>query len=74
MQDSAYTLKPYLHYRALLPRDGDRIVRAAWFQYTTWLGGAIDDPTSDDDVIAWLEQIISEKVNNPRSSFYIHGR
>jgi hypothetical protein len=69
----SYTLQKYQHYRRQLPRDSDRIVRAAWRQYCAWLRGAIDDPACDEDVIGWLESIISERVNNPRSVFWLRG-
>jgi hypothetical protein len=50
-----------------------RLFLACWRQYRTWLRGAIDDPQSDDDVLGWLDSIAAERVNNPRSSFYITG-
>ena len=50
-----------------------RLFNACWRQYRQWLNGAIDDPINLDDVMQWLDTIASEKVNNPASSFYIHG-
>lgn len=46
---------------------------ACWYQYMTYLNGGTDDPSNLDDVMGWLESIASEKVNNPRSKFYIYG-
>lgn len=51
----------------------DRLFDACWRQYTQWLKSAIDDPTCQDDIDNWLHSIASEKVNNPRSKFYIYG-
>jgi len=52
----------------------NRLFDAAWRQLATWVRqGAIDDPTCEADIINWIDQIISEKVNNPRSRFYIYG-
>lgn len=54
--------------------DGSQeLFNACWRQYMTWLNGAIDDPKALSDVINWLDQIASEKVNNPKSRFYIYG-
>jgi hypothetical protein len=52
---------------------GDSLKRACWRQYVAWLRGAIDDPDDDENVIGWLESIAYEKVNNPKSKFYIYG-
>jgi len=46
---------------------------ACWNQYKQWLNGAIDSPENISDVMNWLDNIASEKVNNPRSRFYIYG-
>ena len=69
----AYELKPMAYYRKLVKGSSGRLFGAAWRQYRAWLNGAIDDPKCDQDVLDWLEQIISAKVNNPRSQFYIYG-
>lgn len=54
--------------------DGSRcLFNACWEQYREWLRDAIDGPTCDADVMEWLEQSANEKVNNPRSRFYIYG-
>lgn len=49
------------------------LFEACWQLYRKYLRGAIDNPSNQADVDSWLEQIASEKVNNPRSSFYIYG-
>ena len=67
-----YTLQNPSHYAQSF--DGSaRLFRACWNQYRSWLRGAIDNPESDADVLDWLDQIASEKVNNPNSAFYIYG-
>jgi hypothetical protein len=68
-----YNLKTKAYYRALFKNESDRLFNAAWNQYVKYLRGSIDDPIDDDEVISWLDQIISEKVNNPKSIFYIYG-
>jgi hypothetical protein len=50
----------------------DAFRRACWRTYLGYLRGT-DDPQSDSDVLGWLENIASEKVNNPKSKFYIYG-
>ena len=50
-----------------------RLFNSAWKQYIVYLRGSIDNPIDDNDIVNWIEQIISEKVNNPKSSFYIYG-
>ena len=49
------------------------LFNACWRTYTEYLNGAIDDPTCQEDINGWLEQIASEKVNNSKSRFYIYG-
>jgi hypothetical protein len=51
----------------------DSLKRACWNQFVSWLRGAIDNPETDAEVIEWLNAIASEKVNNPKSKFYIYG-
>lgn len=68
-----YIIQSPRHYRHFFSRTSDRLYRAAFKQYRAFLNGSIDDPSCDEDVVNWLTSIISEKVNNPRSSFYIHG-
>lgn len=46
---------------------------SCWKQYRLWLNGAIDDPQSDAGVMGWLDQIAAEKVNNPRSRYFVTG-
>ena len=51
----------------------DELFNYAWKKYRYYLQGSIDDPETEADVVDWLEAIISEIVNNPRSKFYIYG-
>ncbi len=66
---NSYVLQPFSYYRPKF-RGSLALKRACWRQY---LNGAIDDPTCDQDVMDWLENIASERVNNPKSRFYIYG-
>lgn len=67
-----YTLKAPEYYARQF--DGSRrLFRACWRWYRAALRGAIDNPQADRDVIMWLDARAQELVNNPRSSFYIHG-
>lgn len=45
----------------------------AWKKYRHYLNGYIDGPKTEKDIVDWLESIISEIVNNPRSKFHIYG-
>jgi hypothetical protein len=49
------------------------LFKSAWAEYIGYLRGAIDDPDDESDIVNWIEQIISAKVNNPKSKFYIYG-
>ena len=49
------------------------LFNACWKQYREYLKGSIDNPTCQEDIDAWLDTIASEKVNNPKSKFYIYG-
>ena len=67
-----YKLKPAKEYYKDF--DGSpALFRACWNTYKGYLLGSIDSPKCDMDVTDWLETIASEKVNNPRSVFYIYG-
>ena len=68
-----YVLQAPRHYRHFFRHDSNRLYRAAWAKYRRLLRDAIDYPTSDSDVCGWLESIMAESVNNPRSTFYIYG-
>ena len=46
---------------------------ACWRQYRQYVNGGTDDPDDIDDVMEWLDGIASEKVNNPKSRFWIYG-
>lgn len=67
-----YQLQPKAYYRKRFI-SSERLFNACWNQYRQWLNGAIDDPQSDEDVLQWLDNIASEKVNNSQSSFFIYG-
>jgi hypothetical protein len=49
------------------------LFESCWRQYCLFLRGAIDEPLDQSDINNWLEQIACDKVNNPRSKFYIYG-
>ena len=68
----AYKLQRPSYYRPMFD-GGDRLFACAWRTYVRWRAGSIDSPDSDDEVVGWLNQIASERVNNSRSSFYIYG-
>lgn len=71
--DGKYVLQGPRHYRHVF-RGSLRLYRACWRQYQHLrLTGAFDDPGGDDDVLNALDQIAAEKVNNPRSVFYMYG-
>ena len=57
--------KPSL-YRAEF-EGSDRLFRACWRMLAQF------SPTDDVNVMEILDSVASEKVNNPRSSFYIYG-
>ena len=69
---TAYKLQSRDYYQKQF-RGSLALFTACWRQYRTWLNGAIDGPTCDSDVLEWLDQIASEKVNNPKSRFFIYG-
>ena len=67
-----YTLKAKADYRDLF--DGsDRLFNDCWREYRRLLASDIDDPQSDEDVMQWLDELASERVNSGRSPFYIYG-
>ena len=70
------TLKEVKECRAECARyfDGsERLFNACWTTYLGYLNGAIDMPECGLDIDDWLENIASERVNNPNSTFYIYG-
>lgn len=67
------TLKRYKTFARKNFNGSAALFEACWRQYITYLNGAIDDPRNQGDVDSWLDTIASEKVNNSRSRFYIHG-
>lgn len=50
-----------------------RLFLSCWRTYLAYLNGDIDEPSDQNEVDSWLESIASEKVNDPKSSFYIYG-
>jgi len=72
MPSERYILKPRSYYQGRF--DGGReLFSACWRQYRTYLNGAIDDPRDDRDVLHWLDEIASERVNDCKSRFFIRG-
>lgn len=67
-----YVLQAPRLYRSMF-YGSTRLFNACWRQYREYLNGSIDEPTSDADVVGWLEQIAADKVNDPKSRFYIYG-
>jgi hypothetical protein len=67
-----YHLRTASHYRRTF-EGSPALFTACWRQYRVFLRGDIDDPTCDDDVMDWLDQIAAERVNTPASRFYIYG-
>jgi hypothetical protein len=51
----------------------DRLFRTCWRVYRNYLRDSIDNPQSDSDVLDWLDQIASERVNDSSSTFYLRG-
>ena len=71
---NGYKLQSATYYWDLCDDFGSwRLFCACWNQYKSYLHASIDNPKSDIDVIEWLETIADEKVNNPKSVFYIYG-
>ena len=46
---------------------------ACWREYRRELSGGCDMPYTTGDIDEALERIAGEKVNNPRSMFYMYG-
>ena len=51
----------------------ENLFDACWREYRGYVRSAIDNPESISDVMDWLDRIAAEKVNNPKSSFYMYG-
>lgn len=51
----------------------DNLFNNAWKEYIRYLNGSIDNPNDEEDIYNWIDNIISEKVNNPKSKYYIYG-
>ena len=52
---------------------GEKLFNYAWKKYRYYLQGYIDNPKTETDIVNWIDTIISEIVNNPRSKFHIYG-
>ena len=51
----------------------EKLFNYAWKKYRYYLQGSIDNPKTETDIVNWIDTIISEIVNNPRSKFHIYG-
>ena len=51
----------------------EKLFNCAWKKYRYYLRSSIDNPKTETDIVNWIDTIISEIVNNPRSKFYIYG-
>jgi hypothetical protein len=67
-----FQLKPPKFYRAKF-RGSNRLFKACWSTYRAFLRSSIDSPSDDEEVHTWLDTIAADKVNNPKSTFYIYG-
>ena len=71
---TVYKLQSRQYYREFFTEDSTALFNACWTVYKRYLNSsAIDNPACDDDVESWIDSIISEKVNNPNSQYYIYG-
>jgi hypothetical protein len=68
----SYKLQKPSYYR-LQTDMSDRLFRTCWRVYRNYLRDSIDNPQSDSDVLDWLDQIASERVNDSSSTFYLRG-
>lgn len=60
--------------RAIERGDSERLFNACWQQLVRFSQqGAINWPATVEELDGWLDSIAAEKVNNPRSKFYIYG-
>jgi len=53
-------------------RSSDALFEACWRDYLYFVRNS-ETPDNINDVMRILDQIVSEKVNNPKSRFYIYG-
>lgn len=49
------------------------LFEACWRRYSKYRGDFDIDTTDVDEVLEILETIAAEKVNNPKSRYYIYG-
>jgi len=68
----SYKLQKPSYYR-LQTDMSDRLFRTCWRVYRNYLQDSIDNPQSDSEVLDWLDQIASERVNDSSSTFYLRG-
>lgn len=55
-------------------RGSNSLFNACWNQLNSWIRcGAVDMHESHDSTMEFLDAIAAEKVNNPKSKFYIYG-
>ncbi len=67
-----YAGHPRSYYRNVFKTDSDRLFRAAW-RVWLWFYRNTDVPSCEYEVTEFLNQVMSEKVNDERSVFYMHG-
>ena len=67
-----YQMKPKAFYRERF-HGSERLFTACWREYRRMLASDIDAPQADTDVLIWLDELASERVNSGRSPFYIYG-
>lgn len=59
--------------RRKFPHESSRLFQACYRQLLQWIRqGAIYMPDLDE-ACNWMDLLISERVNNPRSQFYMYG-
>ena len=67
-----YAGQPRSYYRRLFKNDSDCLFRAAWRKWL-WFYRNSDVPSCEYEVVDFLEQAMSAKVNDERSAFYLRG-
>ena len=72
-RNAVFLLKEKIYLKHFKGNSSLALFKSAWAEYIGYLRGAIDDPEDESDIVNWLEQIISVKVNNPKSKYYIYG-
>jgi hypothetical protein len=67
-----YEIRTRRHYRPLF-QGSDELFSTCWRKWRKALADGLDDPCSDDDVIAALDEFAGYEVNDGDSPFYIYG-